>query len=159
MLYLTKEEALTLIPLFYNRKVKYSEDRFFLYKKNSYLTLMFIKFGLNETAFTLEEIILYIIMLARRKKISSIYLRSDYDVLLSKNNESFYIYSGHSVNYLQSANFTNFTLIEDLSYIALQNVLKISLSRDLTDLMQELLPNSTHLKIDRILSLNISIVV
>ena len=159
MLYLTKEEALTLIPLFYNRKVKYSEDRLFLYQKNIFLTLMFIKFGLNETNFTLEEIILYIIMLLRRKNISSIYLRIDYDVLLSENNESFYIYSGHSVNYLQSFNFTNFTLIEDLSYIALQNVLKNSLSRDLKDLMEELLPDSTHLKIDRILSLNISIVV
>lgn len=87
------------------------------------------------------------------------YIRYDFDVVYKHNQEeSYYIYKGHAAHLAVSLDdvYTQFVYFNTISYVNLHDFVTETVQK-IPQLINSLVPDSSHLTIKEILSINISI--
>ena len=162
MTYYTKAEINSVLSHSYSEPYKESIDKLIYWDNNKKvdLNLYFLKFVICNYNWDSIQITNQLLFLSNKLKITNVFIRFDLDCIYKhQKKNSYYLFQGHGAHLCTS--------LEDLtcSFVYIENVNFTSINQFVTNsfdsipkLINQPVPNSSHLIINNIVSYNISFI-
>ena len=162
MLYLSKSDVMLVLQEQYNTPIYHAVDKL-IYKHlntSTSLKLVFYKYIIHHFDWDVNKITNHLLLVLQNLKITAFYIRFDLDcVYKHRKQHSFYIFLGHGAHLCTTIdNITSsYLYIDNIAFTSIFNFVSKSFNL-IPQLINSVVPNSSHLQIQNVLSFNISFI-